>query len=155
MGSKPLTLLVVVLVFTVTGCYAVHEEGECGDRLACIDTTTTPEPQRQEAHFEEHTLGLIGGGAEDECGKGAACVVNEAHQNPKRQDKPQAIEYQVKRNGTLIIDGDVLVSCDDLLKFDNQVPTDNPKVRAQMQQSRRERVKACTKAGFPPDKPSR
>ena len=61
-------------------------------------------------------------------------------------------EYQVKKDGTLIIGGDVLVSCTDLLKssWEGQSPT--PEARRQMRQANKEQVRVCTKAGFPPDK---
>ncbi len=61
-------------------------------------------------------------------------------------------EYQVKKDGTLVIGGDVLVSCTDLLKssWEGQSPT--PEARRQMRQANKEQVRVCTKAGFPPDK---
>ena len=61
-------------------------------------------------------------------------------------------EYQVMKDGTLIIGGDVLVSCGDLLNFDKQEGDITPKVRRQLRQARKEQIAVCTKAGFPPDK---
>ena len=61
-------------------------------------------------------------------------------------------KYQVKNNGTLIIEGDMVVRCADLLKSDGQFPSATPKVRKQIAQQRREHIRVCTKAGFPPDK---
>jgi hypothetical protein len=60
--------------------------------------------------------------------------------------------YEVKKDGTLIIGGDVLVSCADLLKssWEGQSPT--PEARRQMRQASKEQVRVCTKAGFPPNK---
>ena len=64
-------------------------------------------------------------------------------------------KHQVEKDGTLIIEGDMLVRCADLLPFrrnywDGQSPT--PEARRQMRQAHNERVRVCTKAGFPPDK---
>ena len=61
-------------------------------------------------------------------------------------------EYQVKKDGTLVIGGDVLVSCTDLLKssWEGQSPTSE--ARRQMRQASKEQIRVCTKAGFPPDK---
>jgi hypothetical protein len=63
-------------------------------------------------------------------------------------------KYEVENDGTLIIEGDMLVRCADLLKSDGQFPSATPKVRRQIAQERKEHVRVCTKAGFPPDKPS-
>ena len=63
-------------------------------------------------------------------------------------------KYQVKNDGTLIIEGDMVVRCADLLKSDGQFPSATPEVRRQMRQANKEHVRVCTKAGFPPDKPS-
>jgi hypothetical protein len=60
-------------------------------------------------------------------------------------------KYQVKNNGTLIIEGDMVVRCADLLESDGQFPSATPKVRRQIAQERKEQVRVCTKAGFPPD----
>ena len=61
-------------------------------------------------------------------------------------------KYQVDNHGTLTIEGDMVVRCADVLKTDGQFPSATPKVRRQIEQSRKEQVRACTKAGFPPDK---
>jgi hypothetical protein len=61
-------------------------------------------------------------------------------------------KYQVKNNGTLIIGGDVLVRCADLLKSDPQAGNPTPEAQKQMRQARKDHVRVCTKAGFPPDK---
>ena len=65
-------------------------------------------------------------------------------------------EYQVLKDGTLIIEGDMLVRCADLLQFRRNYweglnPT--PEARRQMRQAHNEQVRVCTRAGFPPDKP--
>ena len=65
-------------------------------------------------------------------------------------------EYQVMKDGTLIIEGDMLVRCADLLQFRRNYfeglnPT--PEARRQMRQAHNEQVRVCTRAGFPPDKP--
>ena len=64
-------------------------------------------------------------------------------------------EYQVLKDGTLIIEGDMLVRCADLLQFRRNYfeglnPT--PEARRQVRQQRKELIAVCTKAGFPPDK---
>ena len=63
-------------------------------------------------------------------------------------------KYQVKNDGTLIIEGDMVVRCADLLKSDGKFPSATPKVRRQIAQERREHVRVCTKAGFPPEAPT-
>lgn len=61
-------------------------------------------------------------------------------------------KYRVTKNGDLIIEGDMLVRCADLLQnyWEGQSPT--PEARRQMRQESKEQVKVCTKAGFPPNK---
>ena len=64
-------------------------------------------------------------------------------------------EYQVMKDGTLIIEGDMLVRCADLLQFRRNYfeglnPT--PEARRQVRHDRKEQIAVCTKAGFPPDK---
>jgi hypothetical protein len=63
-------------------------------------------------------------------------------------------KYRVNNDGTLIIGGDVVVRCADLLKYDFRAASAAPKVRRQIAQARKEQVRACTKAGFPPDAPT-
>ena len=91
------------------------------------DPTPMPEPTMITAKGEASDLGILAGG------------------------KPPP-KYQVKKDGTLVIGGDVLVRCADLLKssWEGQSPT--PEARRQMRQASKEQVRVCTKAGFPPDK---
>ena len=83
--------------------------------------------------------------AEDEASTQAILDVGMGEHPPK---------YEVKNNGTLIIEGDVVVRCADLLKssWEGQSPT--PEARRQMRQASKEQVRVCTRAGFPPDNPS-
>jgi hypothetical protein len=63
-------------------------------------------------------------------------------------------KYEVNNDGTLIIEGDMLVRCADLLKSDGQFPSATSKVRRQIAQERKEHIRFCTKAGFPPEAPT-
>ena len=63
-------------------------------------------------------------------------------------------KYQVEKDGTLIIEGDMLVRCADVLQFRRNYfeglnPT--PEARRQVRHDRKELIMVCTKAGFPPD----
>jgi hypothetical protein len=89
----------------------------------------TPMPERTMATAAESDIGILAGG-----------------------EPPP--EYQVKKDGTLIIGGDVVVRCADLLKVAPQVGNPTPKARRQMRQRHKEHIAVCTRAGFPPEKPS-
>ena len=62
-------------------------------------------------------------------------------------------KYQVKNDGTLIIEGDMLVRCADLNRsyWEGENPT--PEASRQMRRDHKEQIAVCTKAGFPPDIP--
>ena len=64
-------------------------------------------------------------------------------------------KHQVMKDGTLVIEGDMLVRCADVLQFRRNYfeglnPT--PEARRQVRHDRKELIMVCTKAGFPPDK---
>ena len=63
---------------------------------------------------------------------------------------PRPPDYQVDENGTLIIEGDMLVPCSEVGGPPDPSETRNaaPKVRAEIEQSRREGIRACQAAGF-------
>ena len=63
-------------------------------------------------------------------------------------------EYEVQKDGTLIIGGDVLVSCEDVGSWEAP-PSATRAARRQMRESQQEEIKVCTKAGFPPDAAAR
>ena len=63
-------------------------------------------------------------------------------------------EYEVQKNGTLVIGGDVLVSCRDLGSWAGP-PSASRSVKQQIDREQREQIKACAKAGFPPDETPR
>ncbi len=64
-------------------------------------------------------------------------------------------EYTVTKDGNLIIGEDVQVRCNEPLALGIGAPSGDRKVQRQMEQDQREQVRLCTKAGFPPDRPSR
>ena len=57
---------------------------------------------------------------------------------------PSPPKYQVTEEGTLIIEGDVLIGCQDIIKTYTRDP------RVYLDESERKYVEACKKAGFPP-----
>ena len=61
---------------------------------------------------------------------------------------PRPPGSQVTEDGTLIIDGDVLVRCADVGLDDYSPGADDPAVRAQIERSLREAAQACRTAGF-------
>ena len=61
------------------------------------------------------------------------------------EGSPEPPKYQVNKEGTLIIDGDVLIGCQDIFK----AYTGDPRVF--LNESEREHVEACKKAGFSPE----
>ena len=63
---------------------------------------------------------------------------------------PPIPEYEVQKNGTLVIGGDVLVKCRDVGSWAGP-PSATRSAKLQIRKEQQEQVKACTKAGFPPD----
>ena len=61
-------------------------------------------------------------------------------------------KYEVRNNGTLIIEGDMLVRCADLNRSYWEGENLTPEARRQMRRDHKEQIAVCTKAGFPPDK---
>ena len=67
---------------------------------------------------------------------------------------PPVPEYEVQKNGTLVIGGDVLVSCRDVGSWSGP-PSATRAVKRQIHKEQLEQTKVCTKAGFPPNKTAR
>lgn len=63
-------------------------------------------------------------------------------------DAPPPPEHQVKEDGTLVIGGDVVVRCAEVGFGEPYLGTDDPEVRAQIDQSFQESAQACEAAGF-------
>lgn len=63
-------------------------------------------------------------------------------------DAPPPPEYEVNDDGTLVIGGDILVRCAEVGLGEIYLGTDDPEVRAQIDQSIRESAQACEAAGF-------
>ena len=63
-------------------------------------------------------------------------------------DAPPPPEYEVNEDGTLVIGGDILVRCAEVGLGNPYLGTDDPEVRAQIDQSLRESARACEAAGF-------
>ena len=67
---------------------------------------------------------------------------------------PGIPEYEVRKDGTLIIGGDVWVSCRDVGLWSAPASASRS-VERQVKSEQREQVEACKKAGFPPRSTSR
>lgn len=63
---------------------------------------------------------------------------------------PRIPEYEVQKNGTLVIGGDVLVRCRDVGGWTGPESASRS-VKRQIRKEQQEQIKTCTKAGFPPD----
>ena len=61
---------------------------------------------------------------------------------------PPPPEYEVTEDGTLIIGGEVLISCRDIGAPDDNAPSD-PQAQAEIDQAVEEERQACREAGFP------
>ena len=67
---------------------------------------------------------------------------------------PTIPEYEVQKNGKLVIGGDVLVRCREVGSWEAP-PSATRAAKRQILEEQRKQTEVCTKAGFPPDETSR
>lgn len=64
--------------------------------------------------------------------------------------EPRPPKYEVTEDGTLVVEGDILVPCSEVGGPPDPIQTRNatPEVRSEIEKDRRESVRACQAAGF-------
>ena len=133
MGSKPLTLLAVPLVVALAVSTACAQDQRSSPKQADSDKETT----QQEAMAQATTVVVTDEGTKDWVA-GA----------------PPPPEYEVKKDGRLIIGGGVFAKCADVGEYEPPTSFSNT-AKEQAQASQSAQAMACTEAGFPPDEARR
>lgn len=143
MGSRLFIVTVVLVVVSSLLSACAQNPSAEGDDASAAKQVNTEQPSDEPTLIEETTPMPEPTMTTSATAASDLAILHSGASPPK---------YQVKKNGTLIIGGDVLVRCADLLKSDPQVGNPTPEAQRQMRQARKEHVRVCTKAGFPPDR---
>ena len=131
MGSKALTLTVVVLVLALTACSASNAVPDDQQEL---EDTRQVKPKSAGPHQTDIP-------------------------NFDSATSVPGTDYQITDDGFLIYGGDVVIKCESVWYEDDDLKFADPDIREKERQARKEayeeQVKVCTEAGFPPDEAPR